>query len=60
MKKLFLQLAFLIISTTGYSQIKIRPGLRASLNFSNLINSGFDDIVLNQLFQIGVTYKFDF
>jgi hypothetical protein len=42
MKNLFLALAFLTISNTAFSQIKIRPGVRAGVNFSNLTNTESD------------------
>ena len=42
MKNLLLTLAFITISSTVCSQIKIRPGVRAGVNFSNLTNTKSD------------------
>ena len=39
MKNLFLAFAFITISTTAFSQITIRPGVRAGVNFANLTNT---------------------
>lgn len=42
MKNLFLAVLFMTISTTAFSQITIRPGVRAGANFSNLTNTEYD------------------
>ena len=43
MKKLVLVFAFITLSTTVFSQVTIRPGVRAGANFANLTNSDLDD-----------------
>ncbi|AUP79583.1 outer membrane beta-barrel protein [Flavivirga eckloniae] len=43
MKKPILTLALIVLSTVAFSQIKIKPGVRAGANFSNLTNSNLDD-----------------
>jgi len=42
MKNLVLALAFIVISSTVFSQIKIRPGVRSGINIANLTNSNSD------------------
>jgi len=39
MKKLILVFAFITLSTTVFSQVTIRPGVRAGANFANLTNT---------------------
>ncbi|WP_303316731.1 outer membrane beta-barrel protein [Flavivirga abyssicola] len=43
MKKSLLTLALIVVSTVAFSQIKIKPGVRAGANFSNLTNTNLDD-----------------
>lgn len=38
MKNLLLTFAFIITATTVFSQVKVRPGVKAGFNFSNLTN----------------------
>lgn len=42
MKSILLALALITIGTTAFSQVKIRPGVRAGVNFANLTNSDSD------------------
>ncbi|WP_456439653.1 outer membrane beta-barrel protein [Psychroserpens sp.] len=42
MKNLFLAFAFITISTTAFSQIKVRPGVRAGANLASLSNTEYD------------------
>lgn len=42
MKKSFLTLLFIVLSTTVFSQITIEPGVRAGVNFSRFSSSEFD------------------
>jgi len=39
MKNLFFVVVFLIVSTTIFSQVKVLPGIKTGINFSNLTNS---------------------
>lgn len=43
MKNLFLTLAFIVVSTTVFSQVTIKPGVRAGANFANITNTDLDD-----------------
>lgn len=43
MKKIILALAFVVCSTTVFSQVKLRPGVKLGLNASTLTNADFAD-----------------
>ncbi|MEP0263973.1 porin family protein [Dokdonia sp.] len=59
MGKVFLTVLFVIMATTAFSQITIKPGVRAGVNFSNVTssNSNFDT---NTDFYIGVFTEINF
>ncbi|MEP0263974.1 porin family protein [Dokdonia sp.] len=57
MKKVFLTTMFVIMATTAFSQITIKPGVRAGVNLSNITNTNFDD---KTDFYIGVFAEFNF
>ena len=42
MKRIFLLLALVVTSTTAFSQITVRPGIRSGVNFAKLTNTGSD------------------
>ena len=39
MKNLLFALAFVLISSTTFSQVKVRPGIKMGINFSSLTNT---------------------
>jgi hypothetical protein len=43
MKKVFLTAMLVIMTTTAFSQVTFKPGVRAGVNFSNITNSSTDD-----------------
>ena len=43
MKKLFVALAFTILSFTAFSQVRVRPGIRLGTNISKITNSFNED-----------------
>ncbi|TGV02230.1 outer membrane beta-barrel protein [Flavivirga rizhaonensis] len=43
MKKSLISLALIAVSSIAFSQIKIKPGVRAGVNFSNFTNTNLDD-----------------
>ncbi|OEK09630.1 hypothetical protein A8C32_13085 [Flavivirga aquatica] len=57
MKKSFITLVLILLSTVTFSQIKIKPGVRAGANFSNLTNTNLDD---KTDFYIGAFVKIKF
>lgn len=57
MKNIFLTLALTILSTTVFSQIKIRPGVRGGANFSKITNTNFES---KKDFYIGVFANIEF
>ncbi len=43
MKSSFLTLALIVVSATAFSQVTIKPGVRAGVNFANITNTVLDN-----------------